>query len=131
MRIGSIAEPVSAETVIVPSVPRFIAATEKIPVPVAPGILTIPSLFRVALTATMSGTGIVEAERRRVLRPEKIGVAVALARLLGAFLFGVEPTDPATFVGVAILFTTIALLACYLPARRAAKIDPMEALRYE
>jgi len=59
------------------------------------------------------------------------GVAVALARLLGAFLFGVEPTDPATFVGVAILFTTIALLACYLPARRAAKIDPMEALRYE
>ena len=59
------------------------------------------------------------------------GVAVALARLLRAFLFGVEPTDPATFVGVAILFTTIALLACYLPARRAAKIDPMEALRYE
>jgi putative ABC transport system permease protein len=59
------------------------------------------------------------------------GVAIALARLLEAFLFGVGPTDPATFAGVAILFTAVALLACYIPARRAARTDLMAALRYE
>ena len=59
------------------------------------------------------------------------GVAVAFARVLRAFLFEVEPTDPTAFAGVAILFTAVALLACWLPARRASRVDPMEALRYE
>jgi putative ABC transport system permease protein len=60
-----------------------------------------------------------------------IGIAAVLARVLQTFLFGVESTDPATFVGVMILFSSVALLACYWPARRAAKIDLMEALRHE
>jgi putative ABC transport system permease protein len=59
------------------------------------------------------------------------GLAIALARLLGTFLYEVEPTDPLTIVVVAILFAAVALLACYIPARRAAKTDPMTALRYE
>jgi putative ABC transport system permease protein len=60
-----------------------------------------------------------------------IFIAVVLARVLQTFLFAVQPTDPATFVGVGILFSSVALLACYGPARRAAQIDPMEALRHE
>jgi ABC-type antimicrobial peptide transport system permease subunit len=58
-------------------------------------------------------------------------VALVLARFLRSQLFGVEPTDPLTLAGVAALFTAIALLASWLPARRAAGTDPMEALRYE
>ena len=59
------------------------------------------------------------------------GVALALARMLRAFLFGVEPTDPGTCVGVAILFAAVALLACFIPAQRATNVDPMTALRHE
>ena len=59
------------------------------------------------------------------------GVALVLARVLKALLFGVAPADPMTFAGVALFFTAVALLACCIPARRAATIDPMTALRYE
>ena len=62
-----------------------------------------------------------------------IGVVVALAltRLMSSMLFGVKPTDVVTFASVAGILCAIALLACYVPARRAAKLDPMQALRSE
>jgi ABC-type antimicrobial peptide transport system permease subunit len=57
--------------------------------------------------------------------------AFALTRLMTSLLFNVGANDPLTFAGVALLLSSIALLACYLPARRAARIDPLAALRHE
>jgi putative ABC transport system permease protein len=57
--------------------------------------------------------------------------ATAVTRFMKTLFFGVAPTDPATLVGVVILLMTAALLACYVPARRAASIDPVVGLRYE
>jgi putative ABC transport system permease protein len=58
-------------------------------------------------------------------------LALGLARLISTFLFGVKSSDPVTYGAVALALAAVALLACYIPARRATKVDPMVALRYE
>jgi len=70
---------------------------------------------------------------RMVLAGLTAGVAAALGltRLIAGLLFGVAPQDPLTFASVAILLTAVALLACYFPARRAVRVDPVVALRHE
>jgi putative ABC transport system permease protein len=58
-------------------------------------------------------------------------LAIALSRVLRSFLFEVQPNDPMTLMVVGALFAGVALLACWAPVRRAAEVDPLEALRYE
>jgi putative ABC transport system permease protein len=76
---------------------------------------------------------IVSQGMRMVLIGIVLGLAgaFALTRALGSLLLGVGTTDSVTFVGVAVLLIAVALLACYIPARRAARVDPLVALRHE
>jgi len=60
-----------------------------------------------------------------------IGIGSVATRVLSDMLYGVTPRDPLTFVGVPALLLLVAFLACYIPARRATRIDPLVALRYE
>ena len=62
-----------------------------------------------------------------------IGIAGAMAttRLLSRWLYGVSPTEPAVFAGLSIAMVAVALLACWIPARRAARVDPIDSLRSE
>jgi putative ABC transport system permease protein len=62
-----------------------------------------------------------------------VGLAIAfgLTRVLAGLLVGITPTDPLTFAAIALLLATVGILACWIPARRAMKVDPLVALRYE
>jgi predicted permease len=91
--------------------------------------------IRVALGAQQSDVmrWVLGAGARMALIGVGIGIAAALAltRLMTNVLYGVSATDPATFLGVAFLLTLVAIAACYIPARRAMRMDPMAALRQE
>ena len=60
-----------------------------------------------------------------------IGAAIGVTRFMSAMLYGIHANDPLTFIGVAVLLTVVALAACYIPARRAMRVDPIIALRHE
>ena len=91
--------------------------------------------IRMALGATARDVGrlIVRQGLKLVLSGIVIGVvsALALQRVIGKLLFGISPTDPLTFTVIAFLLIGVALLACWIPARRATKVDPLTALRSE
>jgi putative ABC transport system permease protein len=71
------------------------------------------------------------------LRVALVGIAIgtvaalSLTRLMTKMIFGIHAADPATFLGVAILLTLVAATACYFPARKALRVDPLVALKYE
>jgi len=76
---------------------------------------------------------VLEQGLRLAVTGAAVGLAAALivSNLMEGLLYGVRPADPLTFAGVALLLLGVALLACYIPARRAIRVDPLVALRYE
>jgi putative ABC transport system permease protein len=88
---------------------------------------------RMALGAQIGDVLKLVVQRAMLLAAIGIGIgiagAIAVTRYLTTLLFGVKPIDSITFIGVAVVLAVVVLVACLVPARRAAKIDPLEALR--
>jgi putative ABC transport system permease protein len=106
------------------------------------GVISLSVASRRRELAIRSAVGAQQEDIRRLIYGEGfrlvaggvlggIALAVVVSRVLRSFLFEVQPSDPATFIVVASLFIGVGLLACWAPARRAGKVDPLEALRYE
>jgi hypothetical protein len=100
--------------------------------------LIAPDYFRVMGIPLLQGRDFTEQDNREPLSGTSSGSnwgaglgSFGLTRFLSSLLYEVSPTDPLTFTGVAALLAAVTLLACYLPARRAARVDPMVALRCE
>ena len=106
------------------------------------GMLSLSVASRRRELAIRSAVGAQQGDIRKLIFGEGfrliaggvlVGAALAmvLSRALKSFLFEVQPSDPATLIVVGALFVGVGLLACWMPVRRAAKVDPLEALRYE
>ncbi len=106
------------------------------------GVISLSVASRRRELAIRSAVGAEQKDIRRLIFGEGfrliasgvlagVALAVILSRVLRSFLFEVQPSDPATLLVVGALFVGVALLACWAPVRRAAKVDPLEALRYE
>jgi predicted lysophospholipase L1 biosynthesis ABC-type transport system permease subunit len=93
--------------------------------------------FGIRLALGANRGNILEMVLRQGLRLAAMGTALGVvgalivSHLMAGLLYGVTPTDPLTFVGVALVLTLVALAACYIPARRATRVDPLTALHYE
>jgi putative ABC transport system permease protein len=98
-------------------------------------LLKLASIREIGIRTTLgaSPSGILG----QTMRPGFLGLVIgftvcaAASRLMSAMLYGISPLDPLTFGGVSLLLSGIALLASYIPSRRAIRVDPMETLRYE
>ena len=106
------------------------------------GVLTLSVASRRRELAIRSAVGAQQSDIRRLIFGEGFrliaggvvagaALAIVLSRVLRSFLFEVQPSDPATFIIAGALFVAVGLLACWLPVRRAATVDPLEALRYD
>ena len=106
------------------------------------GVISLSVASRRRELAIRSAVGAQQKDIRRLIFGEGfrliaggvlggVVLAVVLSRVLRSFLFEVQPSDPATFIVVGALFVGVGLLACWPPVRRAGKVDPLEALRYE
>ncbi|HXA53098.1 MAG TPA: FtsX-like permease family protein, partial [Candidatus Acidoferrum sp.] len=106
------------------------------------GVLALSVASRRREIAIRAAVGASESDIRKLVFAEGfrligggviagVGAALIFSRVLKAFLFEVDPTDPVMLAGVGLLFASVALLACWEPVRRATRVDPLEALRYE
>jgi putative ABC transport system permease protein len=106
------------------------------------GMLSLSVVSRRRELAIRSAVGAQQSDIRKLIFGEGFrliaggvlmgaALAIVLSRVLRSFLFEVQPSDPATLIVVGALFVGVGLLACWMPVRRAAKVDPLEALRYE